>query len=149
MDPLQLIILAADLVLMGAVVYLIARLRRLDRMPQFKAPADVEEFLSEASRLTGEFDRLLKEKRDLVTATVTSLDQRIAELKSLAAEVERSPVPQPPPPEPQPDRARPEDFRKQVLAMAKRGRDAAQIARATGRPQGEVELVLGLGARGK
>jgi hypothetical protein len=149
MDPLQIITLAADLALIAAVVYLLARLRRLDRMPQFKAPADVEDFLNEASRLTGEFDRLLAEKRELVNSTVEGLDRRIAELKALAAELEQ--------PEPAPESRRPAaqavnpagGFRRQVIDLARQGQGAAQIAKATGRPRGEVELVLGLKGQGK
>lgn len=143
--------LAADALLIGAVVLLMFKLRSPAGLPKSATPADLERFLGEAGRLGKEFDRLLSEKRELVGTTLATLDARIAQLKQMASELERiqlpaSPAPAPPAaPAPQvtPGQEN-QSFRAQVLALARQGQTVPQIAQATGRPRGEVELVLGL-----
>jgi hypothetical protein len=150
--------MVADVVLLAAVAVLILRLRGLGELPKTATPQDLEEFLSESQRLSGEFDRLLGEKRELVNSTLAGLDSRISQLRSLAEELEgrveaaRAAAPAEPAapapdrqPQPAPPQAEPlAEFRERVLALAKQGKAPAQIARDTGRPRGEVELVLGL-----
>jgi len=132
------------------------------------APEQMQDFLKEGQRLSQEFDRLLGEKRELVGTTLTTLDSRIAQLKAMVEDLEarqkkasqagRDSGPT------ESGRAAPqeagaassaggggqngsqvmEDFRKKVLKLARQGKAPAQIAEATGRPRGEVELVLGL-----
>lgn len=131
----------ADILLIGAVVVLLARLGRGSRPAAGIKGPDLEEFVSEASRLSAEFDRLLGEKRELVAGTLASLDRRIEELKSLAAELERAGASQPAPTGDAPD------FKQKVAELAAAGKDPAAIAAATGRPRGEVELALGLSGR--
>lgn len=143
--------IGADLVLIGAVGLLLMRLRSGGGSPRGAAPADLEGFILEAGRLSKEFDRLLGEKRELVRSTLGALDQRIAKLKQAAAELEESPPAPQTPPAPSGASAPAEtpsggmaEFRRKVIKLARQGREPADIARATGRPRGEVELVLEL-----
>ena len=140
--------LAADLVLLGAVALLLFRLRGPADPSRAASAAELDSFITEAGRLTQEFDRLLAEKRELVNTTLTTLDQRIARLQNLARELENRQAPAPAAPEtpPDPDQAV-AAFRRQVLKLAAQGQGAEQIAKATGRPRGEVELVLGLSGK--
>jgi hypothetical protein len=155
--------LAADVLLLAAVVLLYLRPRGAGRPAPGQAPADMEGFLAEAGRLSKEFDRLLAEKRELVGSTLATLDGRIARLKEMAAELERSQRQAPPPPAPQPAAPPapaapsaeealagpagrdPQSFRDQVRELSRQGQSAQQIAQATGRPRSEVELALSLG----
>lgn len=151
--------LLADLALLAAVAVLLLRLRRGAGAGPELSTKELERFMSEAGRLTGEFDRLLAEKRVLVKSTLESLDQRIAELKRQAELLDRPlrrSAREEVPAESAPTRpgGAPlagdrqegmEAFRRRVLELARQGKKAAQIAEATGRPRGEVELVLGLG----
>jgi hypothetical protein len=157
--------IAADVVLVAAVGLLLWRLRGLGELPKAATPQDLEQFISESQRLSGEFDRLLGEKRELVNSTLAGLDARISQLRGLAEELEgrvakaQSSAPARPaapaaaaaPEAGAPARGRTEEplagFRQKVLSLAKQGKAPAQIARATGRPRGEVELVLGLSGR--
>jgi len=111
------------------------------------APPDLSKFIEESQQICQEFDRLLNEKRDLVHSTLTAIDSRLAELSAM--EKRLSEIKPPPVPEPRVVRAEdPADsvreFREKVRRMAKDGKAPADIAEATGRPRGEVELVLGL-----
>jgi hypothetical protein len=152
--------LAADVLLAAAVLLLFLRLRATGRSASGSAPADLEGFLSEAGRLSKEFDRLLAEKRELVGSTLATLDGRIARLKEMAAELERNPPrAAAPPPAPAPAKAAPraeeapaspagpapQSFRDQVRQLQRQGQTPQQIAQATGRPRSEVELALSLG----
>jgi hypothetical protein len=147
--------IAADVVLVAAVGLLLWRLKGLGELPKAATPKDLEQFISESQRLSGEFDRLLGEKRELVNSTLAGLDARISQLRGLAEELEgrvaqaRSAAPAPPAAAPAGPRAEEAlaGFRQKVLALAKEGKAPAQIAQATGRPRGEVELVLGLSGR--
>lgn len=143
------ILIAGDLLLMAAVVALWLRLRSVGDLPKVASPRDLEQFISEAQKLTQEFDRLLGEKRQLVRTTLATLDERIAQLNQMRQEAEKSLEtaariqPQAPLGSDGMDQ-----FRRQVLELARKGRQPAQIAQATGRPRGEVELVLGLSNQG-
>ena len=150
MSLLWWIQIAADIILLGAVLILLKRLRSLGGLPRAATPADLESFLEEAQRLSKEFDRLLGEKRELVGTTLSTLDARISQLKQMAAELEARPAQSPPPapaptPEPPPSPAdQQRELRARVLSLARQGKSSAQIAEDTGRPRGEVELILGL-----
>lgn len=153
--------LLADLALLAAVAVLLVRLRRGGGPGPELSTKELERFMTEAGRLTGEFDRLLAEKRALVKSTLESLDKRIAELKRQAELLDRPlrrPSQDTAPAESAPSgrEAAPaggerpdgmEAFRRRVLELARQGKKPAQIAEATGRPRGEVELVLGLGLK--
>ena len=140
--------LVADLVLLGAVALLLFRLRAPADSSRAASASELDSFINEAGRLTQEFDRLLAEKRELVNTTLTTLDQRIARLQKMAQELETRPDPAPPEPEPRPEGDQAvAAFRRQVLKLAAQGRNAKEIAQATGRPRGEVELVLGLSGK--
>lgn len=144
MSPLWWIQIAADLVLAAAVALLLLRLRRRGQGGLPPAPKELERFVTEARGLAQEFDRLLSEKRELVNTTLSTLDARIAQMQKMVQELEdrlaqsRS----------QPAAALDVDgmaaFRRKVLELSRQGLDPARIAEATGRPRGEVELVLGL-----
>lgn len=140
--------MAADAILLAAVAVLLLKLRSLGRLPQLAQGEKLSDFFKEAQDLSQEFDRLLAEKRKLAQSTLDSLDKRIADLKKTAAGLERPPAP----------KARPasrasrdggpmEPFRQTVLKLAGQGKNPAQIAQATGKPRGEVELVLDLEAQ--
>lgn len=134
----------ADILLIGAVVVLLTRMGRGAGAASGVKGPDLDGFVQEASRLSADFDRLLGEKRELVASTLAGLDRRIAELKSLAVDLQEQAPPAPPP------TAGPDDiagFRQKVVELAAAGQDAAAIATATGRPRGEVELALGLAGR--
>lgn len=141
--------IAADAVLVASVVVLLLRLKRLGGAPALKAPADFERFIGEAESLSRDFDRLLAQKRELVAQTLAGLDQRLEQLRGLARELEQEKAPAPPRPKAQTP-AQPsaqdglEGFRRRVRELASQGQDPAQISRTTGRPRGEVELVLAL-----
>ncbi len=144
--------LAADLVLVGAVALLLIKLRGPADASRAASASELDSFITEAGRLTQEFDRLLAEKRELVNTTLNTLDQRIANLQKMLQQLENQSPPTAPRPAPpadtktDPDRAV-ASFRKQVLELAAQGQGAEQIAKATGRPRGEVELVLGLSGK--
>ena len=103
------------------------------------------------------------------SATLEGLDQRIAELKSLQEgfdsqegarplpinrAMDSLPAPKQPPSQKQEDsrlksgaKLSPtamEEFKAKVVELAQQGQKAEQIAKDTGRPQGEVELILRL-----
>ncbi len=142
--------IAADVVLIAAVGMLLLRLRGLGELPKVASPADLESFISEAQKLSTEFDRLLGEKRELVATTLNTLDGRIRQLKQMAAGLEQA---RPPARTPAPAAAAPAGddslarFRRQVLELTRQGKSPADIAEATGKSRGEVELVLGLSGR--
>lgn len=146
------LLLAADVMLLVAVGALLWRLRRGVGKIKGQSAPDLAGFLAEANRLSREFDRLLGEKRELVGATLSAIDQRLAALKALEQELAEKATrmaaraAEPDPPASAADQAA---FRQRVLVLARQGQNAGQIAAATGRPRGEVELVLGLNGRGR
>jgi outer membrane murein-binding lipoprotein Lpp len=167
MNLLWWVQIAADVLLLGALLLLLTRLRS-GGSAGISAPSEMKDFLVEGQRLSQEFDRLLGEKRELVNTTIATLDNRIAQLRSMADEMEArvkaagktsrqaqsaEPNPAPPPADagsqtnPDSDSQALDAFRKKVLKLARQGKAPAQIAEATGRPRGEVELVLGLSGR--
>lgn len=136
--------IAADALLIGALVVLLLRLRKTGPLPQGLTPAKLKQFIEEAEALSKEFDRLLAEKRELVNTTLATLDARIIQLKDMVAEAGSPALAGSAP-------AAPDDmpaFRKKVRHMADMGMKPAEIATAVGRPRGEVELVLGLSQSG-
>ena len=141
MSWLWVLQIAADALLIGALLVLILRLRRTGPLPQGLTPAKLTQFIEEAEGLSKEFDHLLAEKRELINTTLASLDARIKHLKDMAAEAV-------PPTQARSDPAANKNdmqsFRKKVRNMADKGMKPAEIATAVGRPRGEVELVLGL-----
>ena len=159
--------IAADVLLIGGLLVLLSRLRK-GTASGISAPKEMEIFLEEGQRLSQEFDRLLGEKRELVNTTISTLDNRIAQLRAMIEEMEshlksagkasRELNPsqagsRTPRFEAKVDGGANDDgqaldaFRKKVLKLARQGKAPAQIAEATGRPRGEVELVLGLSGR--
>ncbi len=153
MDWLWWLQLGLDVLLLGLLGALFWRLRAASGGARPTTPADLQRFIAEATRLSGEFDRLLAEKRELVGTTLKTLDDRINHLQALASQLKNPPrppaAPAPAPQAPAAALASPgQDFRARVLALASQGRSAQEIAQATGRPRGEVELVLGLTGQG-
>lgn len=164
MPGLWWLLIAADLLLVLAVAALFWQIKRGGKSSPGQTPREMEGFLAEAAKLSREFDRLLGEKRELVAASLSGIDQRLNELKRLAAALDQrlaetrsqlaaaatppaaAPVPAAPREEPP---SPPPDFRTQVLGLARQGKKAAEIAAAVGRPRGEVELVLGLSGQGQ
>ncbi|MCA1905428.1 MAG: hypothetical protein LDL11_02410 [Desulfarculus sp.] len=161
-------LIAADLLLVLAVAALFWQARRGGGSGVARTPREMEDFLREASRLSREFDRLLGEKRELVAASLDGIDQRLNELRRLAVALDQrlaetrselaavaTAAAPPTPSGPTPAASReegsppPTDFRRQVLELARQGKQAAEIAAALGRPRGEVELVLGLLGQGQ
>lgn len=158
MNLLWWLVLGADAVLIAALTVLLWRWGKAGSpADRGGSPAELERFLGEAGRLGKEFDRLLAEKRELIGTTLRALDQRLARLEEQAAQADEAarrledalaavraaeahPAPAPPV-----EPAQVPAFRQQVAQLARQGRSAAQIAQATGRPIGEVELVLSLG----
>ncbi|KIX13528.1 hypothetical protein [Dethiosulfatarculus sandiegensis] len=141
--------IGADLILLGAIAVLLVKLTRGGGVSSgaMASSADLERFLEEAGSLTQEFDRLLGEKRELVRTTLITLDSRIEKLKDMTREmdarIESCQAPsivskEPYNPNPM------DEFREKVARLAREGKNSSQIAQATGRPRGEVELVLGL-----
>jgi hypothetical protein len=159
--------ITADVLLIGGLLVLLNRLKS-GGGAGISAPSEMQGFLEEGQRLSKEFDRLLGEKRELVNTTIATLDNRIAQLRTMADEMDvrvkaagkskqeaETPDPSPaaPPQNAQPAAAGESEnqaldaFRQKVLKLARQGKAPAQIAEATGRPRGEVELVLGLSGR--
>jgi hypothetical protein len=159
--------IGADVLLIGGLLVLLSRLKASDG-GAISAPKEMQKFLAEGQRLSQEFDRLLGEKRELVGTTLTTLDNRIGQLKTMVEDLEArlkqarravsaagaAAAGQANAQEAHPakgggqDGGQPlDDFRKKVLKLARQGKAPAQIAEATGRPRGEVELVLGLSGR--
>lgn len=132
--------LGLDILLVAAVGLLLWRLGRAGGPASGGAAPDVDNFVTEAAQLSKEFDRLLAEKRQLIGSTLAALDSRLKQLHELAGQVERPAAPAPAQAEP----VASSGFREQVLDMARQGRTVQEIAQATGRPRGEVELVLDL-----
>lgn len=159
MNWLWWIQIGADILLIGAVVLLLAKLNRLGGLRSATSTDDLDQFISEAGQLGHEFDRLLAEKRQLVGTTLKTLDQRIDQLNTMLAQAEKAgakirkaqtksepPKPAPKAAQPAAEESGPVVFRRKVKELSSLGRTPAQIAEATGRPRGEVELVLGLAA---
>ncbi len=155
----------ADLLLIGAVIVLLGRLRS-GGGASLAAPKEMQEFLAEGQRLSREFDRILGEKRELVGTTISTLDNRLAQMREMVDDLEKRLAEarklarslEAPAPDAGADKGGTagktkaedkalEEFRRKVLALARQGKAPAQIAEATGRPRGEVELVLGLSGR--
>ena len=150
--------LGLDLVLLAALSALIWRLGGLARISAGLKPPDLEAFVNEAQELSAEFDRLLGEKRKLISGALDSLDERIARLRQMGLELEQTALAAArvkqavakPPPEPAPEPRGDQEvdiFRRKVLKLADNGKTAAEISEITGHPRGEVELVLGLSGR--
>lgn len=148
--------LALDLVLLAGLGVLLWRLRGSSGARP-ATPADLQRFIAEATRLSQDFDRLLAEKRELVGTTLKTLDDRIAHLQAMVSQIKNpprvqasrqapAPAPAQTPAPPAAPAASPggQNFRALVLQLAGQGKSAQEIASATGRPRGEVELVLGL-----
>ncbi len=152
--------IGADILLIGAVVLLLGKLNRLGGLRSASSTDDLDEFIDEAGQLAKEFDRLLAEKRQLVGTTLKTLDQRIDQLNTMLIQAEKTGAKlqkaQAEPRQSKPAPAKPAGpvagesgpavFRRKVEELSRLGRTPAQIAEATGRPRGEVELVLGLAA---
>ncbi len=160
--------ITADVLLISGLIVLLSRLRS-GGGSGLSAPREMQSFLKEGQRLSQEFDRLLGEKRELVNTTISTLDNRIAQLRTMSEEMDAriknagkasrewesggaSKAAS------QADSKKTGEggntdnqaldvFRKKVLKLAGQGKAPAQIAEATGRPRGEVELVLGLSGR--
>ena len=79
--------IAADVLLIGGLLVLLSRLRK-GAASGISAPKEMEAFLEEGQRLSQEFDRLLGEKRELVNTTISTLDNRIAQLRAMVEEME-------------------------------------------------------------
>ncbi|MFH1035754.1 MAG: hypothetical protein V1806_14695 [Pseudomonadota bacterium] len=154
MDWLWWLQMGLDLALLVVVGLLLWRLRASRGSGRPATPADLQRFIAEASRLSQEFDRLLAEKRELVGTTIKTLDDRINHLQAMASQLKNpprppaAPAPAPAAPAPAPAASAGQDFRSRVLSLASQGRSPQEIAQATGRPRGEVELVLGLTGQG-
>jgi phage shock protein A len=159
--------IGADVLLIGGLLALLSRLKG-GGGAELAAPQEMQKFLAEGQRLSQEFDRLLGEKRELVGTTLATLDNRIAQLKAMVDDLEArlknarqvsqeadalksgaAGVNDPADDVSQTATQALDEFRKKVLRLARQGKAPAQIAEATGRPRGEVELVLGLSGRSK
>lgn len=159
--------IGADVLLIGGLLVLLSRLKG-GGGSGLSAPKEMQGFLAEGQRLSQEFDRLLGEKRELVGTTLSTLDNRISQLRTMVEDLEarlkqarqaasavQANTANPPEAQAAPSSnsgnqtgSQPlDDFRKKVLQLARQGKAPAQIAEATGRPRGEVELVLGLSGR--
>ena len=159
--------IAADVLLISGLLVLLNRLRSGGGAGA-SAPKEMEAFIKEGQHLSQEFDRLLGEKRELVNTTISTLDNRIAQLRGMVEEFDarskdagnasRKPGTTSPNQAMSSASVQPEaaanadsqaldEFRKKVQKLARQGKAPAQIAEATGRPRGEVELVLGLSGR--
>ena len=172
MDWMWWLQIGADALLVLAVAMLIFRLKGMGPGDDLPHVEDWAKFIKEASELGQEFDRLLNEKRELVSQVLRGMDERIAVLQELKGNVsqeikkappavnrslDRMPAEPAPAPEPEPEpepgpalsasKLSPEamdKFRTTVLELAKEGQGASEIAKGTGRPRGEVELILSL-----
>ncbi len=161
--------IGADILLIGGLLVLLSRLKGSGGA-NLSAPKEMQDFLAEGQRLSQEFDRLLGEKRELVGTTLATLDNRIVQLKAIVEDLEtrlknarqvskateagnaeavKEPAGDSSSAASQPGNQALDEFRKKVMRLARQGKAPAQIAEATGRPRGEVELVLGLSGRSK
>lgn len=163
MDWLWWVQIGADALLVLALVGLLLKLRAPGDGAGGVAAADVERFVDEAGKLSKEFDRLLNEKRQLVQTALATLDDRIEQLQGLMgqaedaaqrlddglADAEYGGVDQPRDPQAKAveDSIAMAEVRREVCRLADQGQSAAEIAEATGRPRGEVELILGLSSQ--
>ena len=82
--------LGLDVVLLAALGALVWRLGGLARISAGLKPPDLEAFVKEAQELSAEFDRLLGEKRKLISGALESLDQRIARLREMSLDLEQT-----------------------------------------------------------
>jgi len=153
--------IAADVLLIGGLIVLLRRLRGGGE--GLAAPREMQDFLEEGQRLSREFDRVLGEKRELVGTTIAVLDDRVSQMRQLLDDLEQRlnaarelsrelakaapPVADKSPAAAQASGQAMDQFRQKVMKLARQGKAPAQIAELTGRPRGEVELVLGLSGR--
>ncbi|KMY68970.1 hypothetical protein AAU61_05290 [Desulfocarbo indianensis] len=153
--------IAADVLLIGGLIVLLSRLRGGGE--GLSAPREMQNFLEEGQRLSREFDRVLGEKRELVGTTMAVLDDRVSQMRRMVEDLEQRlnaarelsrelakaapPLADKPPAANQPSGQAMDQFRQKVMKLARQGKAPAQIAELTGRPRGEVELVLGLSGR--
>jgi len=159
MDPTQVIVVALLLVFIAAMM--IGARQKLKRLSAAAPPPAID--VRQVRDIRGVVDRLLVEMEEIsremnarldtkmaaLEELIRQADQRLARLESLpsgpptgaaAAEPKPAASPEPaPPPEP-PSRY------DSIYDLADQGLSASEISHRTGKPAGEVELILNLRA---
>jgi len=151
-DPLVLLKLGLDAVLLICLLVLIVWLRRTPKKPDTRRLyKSAEDFLAASEDLAARFEQNLNDKRTLINDLVQSLDQRTAEMKALlqeANQLETQRQIKQAPASPAPGaRAMLSEKEQDVLNLFRKGQSTTRIASQLRIPKGEVELILGLHKR--
>ena len=133
-----------DIALALLVLFLLWQVRRsLGRKsapPGEKEMQDLRQLVEDSRSATDHFLTAVQESRDTLKDLARSLDERERRIRELLARCPEAPEGREP--EPQPPAGDPRSA--QVLALAARGLSEREIARQTGIPDGEINLILNL-----
>lgn len=138
-----------DLLLIGLFVYMIKQVRRPSQRGvagnTVEMTSAVTSVLEEAKAVAAQFDRQLKEKREIIGRLSEQLDNRIINLNLLLKQsdpgrggAEEAEGPQ------KGQRPNSYDLQQEILSLSEKGLPATEIAETLGIVQGEVNLVLDL-----
>ncbi len=137
--------LGMDVALALLVLFLLWQVRRAmsrkNVLPGEKEMQDLRQLVEDSRSATDHFLTAVQESRDTLKELARALDERekrIRELLTLCPEAPERKEPEADPPPAGDPRA------AQVLALAARGLSEREIARHTGIPDGEVNLILNL-----
>jgi DNA-directed RNA polymerase subunit L len=109
----------------------------------------LQKIVEETKTISQDFETNLEKRQELLQQVTLRLDQRIQVAQNLCARLEQlsqtaetsaQNFDVPPTAGPRPQNA----DQQKVLSLARKGLNAAQIAKSIKRPVGEVELILGL-----
>jgi Na+-transporting methylmalonyl-CoA/oxaloacetate decarboxylase gamma subunit len=147
--------IGVDVVILGLlIVILIVRKPRISKKDE-AVIRSFEKIVEETAEISKRFEINLEKRQELLQQITANLDQRIQEAQGLCARMEQLPRPNAPRPNsekltttyspgtgtgPRVQGAE----QQRVLALARKGLDASEIAKNLKRPVGEVELILNL-----
>ncbi len=153
------ILMAGGVLLMSAI--LLGRLRRGRRKRSGYRPTpreqiaairsraadrtQTEAFKVEAHEFTRQLAAILDTKAARLEQLIRDADDRLSRLATAERSAPSSPVPSPGPRAPSTDPPTPDEHER-IYRLADAGMDAVEIARQTGKPTGQVELILALRA---
>jgi hypothetical protein len=140
---LTLLQIFLDLLMISLVIYfLLRRPKGLNTSGYEELTTSLERIINETKQLASDFDVNLQERHKLIQQITSHLDSRLAEARSVCAQLEAQvqnaehAASQEPP-------KRNVDH-QEVLRLARKGLSAESVANKLKKPLGEVELILKL-----
>ncbi len=141
--------IGVDVIILGLLVFILTMKKPRISKRDEEVMKSFEKIVEETARISQGFEENLEKRQELLQQITARLDQRILDAKRLCARMEQQPpraaedkpaAQSPPAAGPRPQNA----DQQRVLSLAKKGMNAAQIAKNLKRPAGEIELILDL-----